>query len=152
MMSVNKTYFPKSSEITHEWVLVDATDQNLGRLATKIATILLGKHKPYFTPGMDIGDYVIVINGEKVQVTGKKMDDKFYYRYSNYPGGLTETSLRTQLAKHPERVLRSAVWGMLPHNKHGRKVIKKLKVYAGPAHPHQAQDPKPLMLGKEFNA
>ena len=149
---MDKTYFPKKSEITHEWVLVDATGQNLGRLATRIATILLGKHKPYFTPGMDVGDYVVVINGDKVQVTGKKMDNKFYYRYSNYPGGLTETSLRQQLAKHPERVLRSAVWGMLPHNKHGRKVIKKLKVYVGPDHPHQAQDPKPLILGKELNA
>ena len=143
-MSVDKTYIPKASEITQEWVIVDANDQNLGRLATQIASILLGKNKPNFTPGMDTGDYVVVVNCERVRVTGNKMNDKFYYRHSQYPSGLTETSLRMQLQKHPDRVIRSAVWGMLPHNKLGRQIIKKLKVYAGPNHPHGAQQPKPL--------
>ncbi len=143
-MSVSKTYIPKADEITQEWVLVDANDQNLGRLATQIASILLGKNKPNFTPGVDTGDYVVVVNCERVQVTGNKMTEKIYYRHSLYPGGLKAISLRDQLAKHPDRVIRSAVWGMLPHNKHGRKLIKKLKVYAGPDHPHEAQKPRPL--------
>jgi len=139
---VEKTYIPKASEITQEWFLVDANGQNLGRLATQIASILLGKNKPNFTPGMDTGSHVVVINAERVQVTGKKLEEKMYYRHSLYPGGLTETSLRQQLAKHPDRVIRSAVWGMLPHNKYGRQVIKKLKIYAGPEQPHSAQHPK----------
>jgi large subunit ribosomal protein L13 len=141
---VEKTYYPKSSEIVHEWILFDANDQNLGRLATKIAATLLGKHKPQFTPGVDMGDFVVVVNAERVQVTGKKLTDKMYYRHSGYPGGLKTISLRDQLAQHPERVLRQAVWGMLPHNKLGRRLIKKLKVYAGPDHPHEAQKPKRL--------
>ncbi|MCK5315978.1 MAG: 50S ribosomal protein L13 [Anaerolineales bacterium] len=143
-MNVEKTYYPKAGEITHEWYLVDANDQNLGRLATKISTVLLGKHKPTFTPGVDTGDFVVVVNAERVRVTGNKLDDKMYYRHSGYPGGLKSITLRQQLAKHPERVLRSAVWGMLPHNKLGRRLIKKLKLYAGPDHPHEAQQPKPL--------
>jgi len=146
---VYKTYVPKAGEIEKEWYLVDANDQNLGRLATQIASIMLGKHKPNFTPGVDTGGYVVVVNCERVRVTGNKMDDKFYYRYSLYPGGLKHISLRDQLAKHPERVIRRAVWGMLPHNKFGRKLIKKLKVYAGPDHPHSAQQPKPWALSKE---
>jgi large subunit ribosomal protein L13 len=146
---VEKTYIPKAAEITQDWVLVDASGQNLGRLATQIAGILLGKHKPNFTPGMDTGDYVVVVNSELVQVTGKKLQEKFYYRHSIYPSGLTETSLRDQLQRHPDRVIRSAVWGMLPHNKFGRQLIKKLKAYKGPEHPHEAQQPKPLPLGKE---
>jgi large subunit ribosomal protein L13 len=146
---VDKTYVPKAGEITQEWILVDANDQNLGRLATQIASILLGKHKPTYTPGVDTGDYVVVVNCERIRVTGNKMEEKFYYRHSLYPGGLKSISLRDQLAKHPDRVIRSAVWGMLPHNKLGRKLIKKLKVYAGPEHPHEAQKPKPLALGKE---
>ena len=146
---MNKTFIPKASEINQGWVLVDATDQNLGRLATQLATILLGKNKPDFTPGMDTGDYVVVINCERVQVTGTKMDVKMYYRHSGYPSGLTAISLRQQLQKHPERVIQSAVWGMLPHNKYGRQLIKKLKVYAGPDHPHTAQHPRPLATGKE---
>jgi large subunit ribosomal protein L13 len=146
---VDKTYIPKAAEITQDWVLVDASGQNLGRLATQIASILLGKHKPNFTPGMDTGDYVIVVNSELVQVTGNKLQEKFYYRHSIYPSGLTETSLRDQLQRHPDRVIRSAVWGMLPHNKFGRQLIKKLKAYKGPEHPHEAQQPKPLSLGKE---
>lgn len=142
---MEKTYFPKAGEISHEWVLVDANDRILGRLATQIASVLLGKHKPKFTPGVDTGDYVVVVNAERIRVTGKKLDDKIYYRHSNYPGGLKAISLRQQLAKHPERVIHSAVWGMLPHNKLGRRLIKKLKIYAGPDHPHEAQSPKPLM-------
>lgn len=146
---MEKTYVPKASEIEQEWHLVDANGQNLGRLASRIAAVLLGKHKPNFTPGMDTGDYVVVINCERVQVTGKKLDDKFYYRYSLYPSGLAATSLRDQLDKHPDRVITRAVWGMLPHNKFGRQIIKKLKVYAGPDHPHKAQQPKPLAMDKE---
>ncbi|MCC6956100.1 MAG: 50S ribosomal protein L13 [Anaerolineales bacterium] len=146
---MEKTYIPKASEIEQEWHLVDANGQNLGRLASRIAAVLLGKHKPNFTPGMDTGDHVVVINCERVQVTGKKLDDKFYYRYSLYPSGLTATSLRDQLDKHPDRVITRAVWGMLPHNKFGRQIIKKLKVYAGPDHPHKAQQPKPLAMDKE---
>lgn len=141
---MEKTYYPKSSEIEREWILVDANDQNLGRISTLIASLLLGKHKPSFTPGVDTGDYVVVINAERIQVTGKKMTDKMYYHHSGFPGGLKEISLRDQLAKHPERVIESAVWGMLPHNRLGRKLIKKLKIYAGPDHPHEAQSPKPL--------
>lgn len=144
MMSVDKTYVPKAGEITRDWILVDANDQNLGRLATQIAQILLGKHKTNFTPGMDTGDFVVVINCERVRVTGNKMEEKMYYRHSQYPSGLKAISLRDQLAKHPERVIRAAVWGMIPHNKYGRRIIKKLKIYAGPNHPHEAQQPKPL--------
>jgi len=141
---VEKTYIPKSGEITRDWYLLDANDQNLGRFATKVASILLGKHQPNFTPGVDMGNHVIVVNAERVRVTGNKLDEKFYYRHTGYPSGLKAISLRQQLAKHPERVLRSAVWGMLPHNKLGRKLIKKLKIYAGPEHPHAAQQPKEL--------
>ncbi len=143
-MNVQKTYIPKAKEISQEWVLVDANDQYLGRVASRIARIILGKHKPNFTPGVDTGDFVVVINAERVRVTGNKLEDKKYYRHSNYPGGLKVVSLRHQLANHPDRVLRQAVWGMLPHNKVGRQLIKKLKIYAGPEHPHSAQNPKPL--------
>lgn len=139
---MEKTYVPKSGDLSQDWLLVDANDQNLGRLATRIASLLLGKHKPNFTPGVEVGDFVVVVNAERVRVTGNKLDEKIYYRHSNYPGGLKEISLRQQLAKHPDRVLRSAVWGMLPHNKLGRKLIKNLKIYAGPDHPHAAQQPK----------
>ena len=146
---MEKTYRPKPGDITQEWVLVDANDQNLGRLSTQIASILLGKHKPTFTPGVDTGDYVVVVNCERIRVTGNKMEDKIYHHHSGYPGGLKSVKLRDQLVRHPERVIRSAVWGMVPHNKYGRKLMKKLKVYAGPDHPHDAQNPKPLVLGKE---
>jgi len=141
---VDKTYYPKAGEIPQEWFVADANGQNLGRFATKIASIISGKHKPGFTPGVDVGDYVVVVNCERLVVTGKKLDDKMYYHHTGYPGGLKEISLRDQLEKHPERVITKAVWGMLPHNKHGRKLLKKLKVYAGPNHPHEAQNPKPL--------
>ena len=141
---MEKTYYPKPDELTHEWYLVDANGQNLGRLASKIATVLMGKHKPEFTPGVDTGDFVVVVNCERITVTGNKMDDKMYYRHSGYPGGLSEINLRDQLKKHPDRVIQSAVWGMLPHNKYGRKILKKIKIYAGPDHPHGPQNPKDL--------
>lgn len=143
---MQKTYIPKAKDITQEWFLVDANDKNLGRLASEIAKILLGKHKPTFTPGVDTGDFVVVVNAERVTVTGNKLEDKLYYRHTGYPGGIKKISLKDQLANHPERVLKSAVWGMLPHNKYGRRILKKLKIYAGPDHPHGAQQPKPLVL------
>ncbi|OIO94378.1 MAG: 50S ribosomal protein L13 [Anaerolineae bacterium CG2_30_64_16] len=136
----------KEAEASREWYVVDATGMTLGRLATQIATVLKGKHKPMFTPSMDCGDFVIVINAEKVRVTGRKLDQKFYYRYSGYPGGLSQTSLRDQLAHHPERVIQAAVKGMLARNKLRDQLVKKLKVYAGSEHPHQAQQPKPFPL------
>lgn len=143
-VKVQKTYYPKPDEIQRDWYLVDANGQNLGRLATRIAEVLIGKHKPDYTPGVDNGDFVIVINAERVTVTGNKLDDKVYYRHSNYPGGLKSITLRDQLQKFPQRVIRSAVWGMIPKNRHGRQLIKKLKVYAGPEHPHAAQQAKTL--------
>lgn len=141
---MQKTYYPKKDEITRDWYLVDASGKNLGRLASMIASMLLGKHKPTFTPGVKTGDFVIVVNAEKITVTGNKMTEKFYYRHSGYPGGLKAISLKDQLAKFPERVIRRAVWGMLPHNRYGRQVIKNLKIYSGPDHPHMAQQPKKL--------
>ena len=139
-----KTYSPKSSEVKHEWYVVDAEGKTLGRLASEIAKVLRGKHKPIYAPHLDTGDYVIVINAEKVHVTGNKLDQKIYYRHSSYPGGLTGITLREQLKRHPTRVIRSAVKGMLPHNRLGRAMMKKLKIYGGDSHPHQAQEPKPL--------
>ncbi len=132
------------AEASREWYVVDATGQNLGRLATQIANVLKGKHKPIYTPGMDCGDFVIVVNADKIRVTGGKLDDKMYYRYSGYPGGLNEITLRKQLAAHPDRVIQDAVLGMLARNKLRRQLIKKLKVYAGGEHPHAAQQPKPF--------
>jgi large subunit ribosomal protein L13 len=139
-----KTYYPKPGEVERKWYLVDADGMSLGRLAGRIARVLLGKDKPSFTPGVDVGDFVVVINAEKVQVTGKKMDEKRYYRHSGYPGGLKSLTFRQQLAQRPEAILERAVWGMLPHNRYGRKVVKKLKVYAGSEHPHGAQAPETL--------
>ena len=141
-----RTFSVKKEEIERDWYVVDAAGQTLGRLASRIATILKGKHKPIYTPHLDCGDFVIVLNADKIRVTGRKMDQKFYYRYSGYPGGLSQISLRDQLARHPERVLQAAIRGMLPKNKLGRQMIKKLKVYAGDEHPHEAQQPKPLEL------
>ncbi len=141
-----RTYTPKPEDIERRWYVVDAQGKTLGRLASEIARILRGKHKPIFSPHMDTGDFVIVINAEKVHVTGRKLTQKFYYRHSGYPGGLKAISLRDQLKKHPERVIQHAVRGMLPKNRLGRKMIKKLKVYAGPEHPHKAQKPEPLDL------
>jgi large subunit ribosomal protein L13 len=125
---------------------VDASGQTLGRLASEIARIVRGKHKPIYSPSADVGDYVIVINAEKVHVTGSKLEQKIYYRHSGYPGGLKEIPLRRMLEEHPTRVIEHAVRGMLPKNRLGRKMIKKLKVYAGTDHPHQAQQPEPLEL------
>jgi len=141
-----KTYYPKDAEISRGWALVDAEGQNLGRLATQIATVLLGKNKPTFTPGVDVGDYVVVINCEKIVVTGNKLEDKMYYRHTGYPGGIKSNNLRQVLETHPDRVIQKAVWGMLPHNKYGRKLLRKLHVYAGPEHPHTGQQPQPLVL------
>ena len=143
-----RTYSATADEVEAQrgWYVVDATGITLGRLATQIATVLRGKHKPIFTPGLDCGDFVIVVNADKVHVTGRKLDQKLYYRFSGYPGGLTSTSLRDQLEHHPERVIEAAVKGMLARNKLRRQLIKKLKVYAGPEHPHQAQQPKPFPL------
>ena len=141
-----KTYATKPSDIKRGWYLVDAEGQNLGRLATRIATVLKGKHKVIYSPSMDTGDYVVVINAEKVAVTGRKMDEKMYYRHTGFPGGLREVNLHDQLATHPDRVLKAAVKGMLPHNRLGRAMFKKLKVYAGAEHPHGAHKPMKLEL------
>lgn len=140
------TVSAKEQDIQRDWYVVDAQGQTLGRLATRVATVLRGKHKALYTPHVDCGDYVIIVNAEKVHATGQKMTQKKYYRHSGYPGGLTEITLRDQLQKFPERVLESAVRGMLPKNRLGRQMFKKLKVYAGPEHPHQAQQPKSLEL------
>jgi large subunit ribosomal protein L13 len=141
-----KTYTVKKGDIKREWYVVDAQGKTLGRLASEIVKILRGKHKPTYVPHLDCGDYVIVVNAEKVRVTGKKLDQKFYYRHSGYPGGLKSINLRDQLQKQPTRVLEAAVRGMLPKNRLGRAMIRKLKVYAGGSHPHQAQQPKTLEL------
>ncbi len=141
-----KTYVTKPADVERAWFVVDAEGQTLGRLATSVATVLRGKHKPIYNPAVDCGDFVIVINADKVAVTGKRLEQKRYYRHSLYIGGLKEISLRDQLQQHPERVIESAVRGMLPKNALGRKMFKKLKVYAGGEHPHQAQLPQPMEL------
>ena len=141
-----RTYVPKEGEISREWVVMDAADQVLGRLATEIASILRGKHKPDFTPFLDTGDFVVIVNAERVKLTGAKLDDKVYYRHSGRPGSLKSETARERLDKHPERVIQAAVWGMLPKNRLGRKLLRKLKVYAGPKHPHDAQQPKTYTL------
>lgn len=141
-----KTYHAKPSDITHDWILVDANGQTLGRLASRVASIIKGKEKPNYTPSADTGDFVIVINAEKIQVTGNKVEAKTYYRHSGYPGGLTATTYKELQAKDPAQIIEKAVWGMLPHNSLGRKLIKKLKVYVGAEHPHQAQNPTAVTL------
>ena len=141
-----KTYTVKEPEITREWFVVDAEGQTLGRLSSKVAAMLRGKHKSIFTPWLDVGDFVIIVNAAKVSVTGKRLDDKIYYNYSGYPGGMKSVNLRGQMAAHPERALIIAIKGMLPHNRLGRQMFKKLNVYAGPDHPHAAQQPKKLEL------
>lgn len=140
---MDKTFVLKG-QAESNWVLVDANGQTLGRLATQIAHILLGKHKPTFTPGVDTGDFVVVVNVSNIRVTGNRLNEKVYYSHSNYPGGLKSISLRDQLQKHPDRVIRDAVWGMLPHNRFGHLLLKKLKVYGGSEHPHAGQNPQPL--------
>jgi large subunit ribosomal protein L13 len=139
-----KTYSAKPGEVTREWYLVDAEGKTLGRLATQIADTLRGKRKPQYTPHVDTGDFVIVVNAEKIAVTGNKLDQKRYYRHSGYPGGLRSRTLREQLERRPTEVLRVAVKGMLPKNRLARQQITKLKIYAGPEHPHGAQNPRPL--------
>ncbi|HEY52870.1 MAG TPA: 50S ribosomal protein L13 [Caldilineae bacterium] len=143
---MRKTYSAKAEDIERTWYVVDAEGKTLGRLATEVARILRGKHKPIYTPHVDTGDYVIIVNADKIRVTGKRLDQKKYYRHSGYMGGLKETTLRTMLDKHPERVLQLAVKGMMPKNRLGRKMYRKLKVYAAPDHPHAAQNPQPLEL------
>jgi len=136
-----KTFVTKPAEVERSWYVIDAEGQTLGRLATQIAVLLRGKHKPIYSPSVDCGDFVVVINAEKIHVTGRRLDQKKYYRHSGYPGGLSEISLRDQLQKHPTRVIEAAVRGMLPKNKLGRKMFKKFKAYAGSEHPHEAQQP-----------
>jgi large subunit ribosomal protein L13 len=141
-----RTYSPKPGDIERQWHVIDATDVVLGRLATQAATLLRGKHKPTFAPHMDTGDFVIIVNAGKVALTGNKLRDKFAYRHSGYPGGLRKTSYGDLLSTRPARAVEIAVRGMLPHNRLGRKVIRKLKVYAGPEHPHAAQKPMPYEI------
>ena len=141
-----RTLFAKKDDIERKWYLIDARDAVLGRLAVKIADCLRGKNKPVFTPNTDTGDFVIVINAEKVRLTGKKLDDKIYYRHSNYPGGIKAETARDRLKKCPEDVLTDAVWGMLPKGRLGRAILKKLKVYKGDEHPHVAQKPEILSV------
>jgi large subunit ribosomal protein L13 len=141
-----KTYAVKASEIERQWWVVDASDQTLGRLATRIATLLEGKHKPIYSPHIDTGDHVVVVNAGKIRVTGNKLVQKRYYRHSGYPGGLKEESLQALLDRKPELVIERAVKGMLPRNRLGRAMLKKLKVYDGAEHPHQAQQPQAAEL------
>jgi large subunit ribosomal protein L13 len=141
-----KTYIAKPAEIERQWYVVDAEGKTLGRLASQIAAILRGKHKPIYSPSVDCGDYVVVVNADKIAVTGRRLDQKYYYRHSGYPGGISSISLRDQLDKYPTRPLEAAVKGMLPKNALGRKMFKKMKVYTGPEHPHLAQQPIQLEL------
>ncbi len=141
-----KTYMPKASDVDRRWYLVDAEGKVLGRLATEIAAILRGKNKPEYTPHMDMGDFVIVVNADKIRVTGKKEEQKLYRRHTGYPGGLREVPFERLIATHPERALESAVRGMLPKNALGRSMFRKLKVYAGPNHKHEAQKPEKIEL------
>src|SRR5919198_2973938 len=148
-LSRMKTYTAKPGEVERRWYVVDADGQTLGRLATRIADTLRGKNKAQYTPHVDTGDFVVVVNAEKVLVTGNKLEQKRYYRHSGYPGGLRSRTLREQLERRPTEVIRKAVKGMLPKNKLAARQITKLKIYAGPEHPHEAQSPKPLRLGED---
>lgn len=141
-----KTYSAKPGEVERTWYVVDAKDQTLGRLATRVATVLRGKHKPQYTPHVDTGDFVVVINADQVKLSGRKLDQKQYHAYSGYPGGLTSVDARTVRAEDPDRMIRQAVKGMLPKNTLARQLLKKLKVYGGGEHPHTAQKPEPLPL------
>ncbi|MEG2948913.1 MAG: 50S ribosomal protein L13 [Raoultibacter sp.] len=141
-----KTYYAKPSEVEHAWVLIDAEEQILGRVATKAAHILKGKHKPTYTPHIDTGDYVVIINADKIRLTGNKASAKEYFRHSGFPGGLKSETFEEAMAKHPERVIEHAVKGMLPKNTLGRAMGKKLKVYAGAEHPHMAQQPQEIKM------
>ena len=137
-----QSYVPKPDEIRREWVVMDASDKVFGRLATEIARLLRGKHKPEFTPFLDTGDFVVIVNADRVRMTGNKLEDKKYYRHSGKPGSLKVETAKERMDKYPERVIQAAVWGMLPKNRLGRKLLRKLKVYSGPNHPHEAQQPK----------
>ena len=137
-----RTYMAKAGEVQRKWYLIDAEGKTLGRVATEVARILRGKHKPIYTPHVDTGDHVIVINAAKVKVTGKKYTNKLYYRHTGYPGGIKVTNFADLLRRKPEQVIEKAVWGMIPHNRLGRKIFKKLRVYPGPDHPHAAQKPE----------
>ena len=139
-----KTYMANAQTVERKWYVVDATDKTLGRLATQVAPILKGKHKPTYTPHVDTGDHVIIINAEKIQLTGNKLQDKMYYRHSGYPGGIKAKSAGELRRTQPERMLKLAIWGMLPHNRLGRQMIRKLRVYKGDQHPHEAQMPESL--------
>lgn len=141
-----KTYMTKPADVERRWYVVDAEGQTLGRLASQVATVLRGKHKPTFNPSIDTGDYVVVINADKIAVSGRRLEQKVYYRHSQYPGGLREITLRDQMQKDPARVVYLAVKGMLPKNTLGRQMLRKMKVYAGSEHPHQAQQPVPMEL------
>lgn len=141
-----KTYIANPEEVEQKWLLVDANGQVLGRLASQVATILRGKHKPIFSPHMDVGDHVVIINADKIRVTGKKASTKRYYRHTGYPGGLRSDSFEQLMQKAPEQILKKAIWGMMPHNKLGKKMVKKLRIYAGEAHPHEAQKPEKIEL------
>ena len=143
-----RTFSPKNSDITRQWHVIDATDVVLGRLASHVAVLLRGKHKPIFAPHVDTGDFVIVINADKVAISGSKLEQKRAYRHSGYPGGLRAVSYGELMDKHPERAVEKAVRGMLPKNSLGRKTLSKLKVYAGPTHPHQAQKPQPYEISQ----
>lgn len=144
---MSRTYTPKASEIERQWLVVDADGQTLGRLATSVARLLTGKHKPTYSTHIDTGDHVIVINAEKIKVTGNKLESKHYYRHSGYPGGLREEKLSHLLERRPEEVVRRAVKGMVPHTRLGTQQMRKLKVYAGKEHPHEAQQPVPAEVG-----
>jgi len=141
-----KTFSAKAAEVKRDWYLIDATDKTLGRMATEIARRLRGKHKAEYTPHVDTGDYIVVVNAEKVRVTGNKTMDKMYYHHTGYPGGIKEASFSKMVETHPERIVEIAVKGMLPKNPLGRAMYRKLKVYAGPEHKHTAQQPKPLEI------
>jgi large subunit ribosomal protein L13 len=143
-----RTFSPKPSDVQRQWHLIDATDVVLGRLAAQTATLLRGKHKPIYAPHVDTGDFVIIVNADKVALTGAKRENKVEYRHSGFPGGIRATSYDELLAKNPRRVVEKAVKGMLPHNTLGRKMLSKLKVYAGPEHPHQAQQPMPYTISQ----
>lgn len=142
-----RTRFAGKNEIERKWYVVDARDQVLGRLATRVATYLRGKHKPVFTPNVDTGDFIIVVNAEKIKLTGNKLDDKTYYWHTGYPGGIKSEKAKDRLERRPELLVQKAVWGMLPKNRLGRAMFKKLKVYKGGGHPHEAQKPEILQLG-----
>ena len=140
-----RTFIPKPGDIQREWLLVDASGERLGRLASRVASILRGKHRPIYTPHLDTGDFVIIVNADKIALTGNKIEQKTYFRHSTHPGGQTVTPLKMAITEKPEWVVRKAIWGMLPHNALGRKMIRKLKIYTGSTHQHQAQQPKPLV-------